>query len=69
MDPKPTEFKATIESDYKFYDQDCDIWGFGYEGRVVFDDNGAIVLSNRDLDTNQLGDIDYVNLLVRLHMA
>ncbi|MCI9131698.1 DUF2207 family protein [Thomasclavelia cocleata] len=66
MDPKPTEFKATIESDYKFYDQDCDIWGFGYEGRVVFDDNGAIVLSNRDLDTNQLGDIDYVNLLVRI---
>ena len=66
MDPKPTEFQATIKSDYQFYDQDSDIWGFGYEGRVIFDDQGGVVLSNRDLDSNTLGDINYVNLLMRV---
>lgn len=66
MDPKPNEFKAIIRSDYKFYDQESDIWGFGYEGKVIFDDQGAIVLSNRNLDNDSLGDINYVNILVRV---
>lgn len=66
MDPKPNEFKAIIRSDYQFYDQESDIWGFGYEGKVIFDDQGAIVLSNRNLDNDSLGDINYVNILVRV---
>lgn len=66
MDPKPAEFKAVIRSDYKFFDQDTDIWGFGYEGQVIFDDQGAIILSNRDMDSNRLGDINYVNILTRV---
>ena len=66
MNPKPAEFEATISSDYKFYDQDSDIWGFGYEGQVIFDDHGAIIISNRDLNNNRRGDINYVNILVRV---
>lgn len=66
MDPKPKEVAITIRSDYQFYDQDTNIWGFGYEGQVIFDDNGAIVMKNRDLDSNRLGEINYINILVQV---
>lgn len=66
MDPKPKEVAITIRSDYQFYDQDTNIWGFGYEGQVIFDDNGAIVMKNRDLDSNHLGEINYINILVQV---
>lgn len=66
MNPKPTEVDIVIKSDYQFYDQDTNIWGFGYEGQVIFDDNGAILMKNRDLDSSRLGDINYVNILVQV---
>lgn len=66
MDPSPDEMEIIIKSDYQFYDSDTNIWGFGYEGQVIFDDNGAIVMKNRDLNNNRIGDINYVNILVQV---
>lgn len=66
MDPSPEEMEIIIKSDYQFYDKDTNIWGFGYEGQVIFDDNGAIIMKNRDLNNNRLGDINYVNILVQV---
>lgn len=66
MDPSPDEMEIVIKSDYQFYDSDTNIWGFGYEGQVIFDDSGSIVMKNRDLNNNRIGDINYVNILVQV---
>lgn len=66
MDPAPKYFEIKIVSDYPFYDENSDIYGFGYEGQVVFDDQGAIYMANRDMDTGTIGDVHYANILCKV---
>ena len=57
----PERVKVTIMSKNQFSEEDEKIWGFGFDGNVVFSDGKVIATSNRSLSSS-----DNVTLLLKL---
>lgn len=57
----PENVKVTILSDNEFSEENEKIWGFGFDGDVVFQDGKVVATSNRSLSSN-----DNVTLLIKL---
>ncbi|MDD8049016.1 MAG: DUF2207 domain-containing protein [Thomasclavelia sp.] len=66
LSPMPNEFSIKITNpSHPFYDSNTDIYGFGYDGQCVFDDNGGIYLSNISMDSNSIGTVNYANIFAK----
>ncbi|MGO3167451.1 DUF2207 domain-containing protein [Senegalia sp. (in: firmicutes)] len=57
----PQNVRITIESNEKFTKEDEEIWSFGFDGNVEFDEDGMIVAKN----TKPLTEDSYVTILAK----
>lgn len=57
----PEKVRVSIFSDNEFSDENEKVWGFGFDGNVVFDKGKVVATSNRQLSSNE-----HVTILLKL---
>lgn len=57
----PEKASVTIEGDKEFFDSNSNIWAFGYDGDIRFDNGRIVATSNKAFSRN-----DYLTILVEL---